>query len=71
MTNSQALKEAVKRWGKNAAVRDLGKKIASTPESRAAADAKLKELNALPDAEKKALRKERDAAHIVDRNVRG
>lgn len=62
MNGSQALKEAARRWGKNAAVKDLGAKLASTPESRAAARARLHELNKLPADQKKARRKERDEA---------
>jgi hypothetical protein len=60
MDVKQALKEAVTRWGKTAAVNDRGRKCASTPEKRAAAGAKLREMKALPDAEKKLRRKERD-----------
>jgi hypothetical protein len=60
MTKSQALKEAVKRWGKNAAVQDKGKERASTPERRAEAKARLRQFNALPEGEKKVRRKERD-----------
>jgi hypothetical protein len=47
MNRSQALKEAARRWGnKAAAVRDDGPSRPSSPELRAAASAKLKELNA-------------------------
>lgn len=62
MNRSQALKEAVKRWGNTACVQDRGAKLASTPESREAARTILRSINALPDAEKKARRKERDEA---------
>lgn len=44
MTAKQALAEAVKRWGDKAAVQDGGKRRASTPEQRAAAQAELAEL---------------------------
>lgn len=43
MNKTQALKEAVKRWGKKAIVRDEPK-LASTPEQRAEAGAKRKLL---------------------------
>lgn len=62
MNKTQALKEAVKRWGKDAAVQDKGAKLAGTPESRAAGRAALTVLNALTPEEKKAKRKERDDA---------
>lgn len=61
MNRSQALKEAVRLWGKNAAVRDEGASRASNPELRAAASAKLKELNAARTKdETKEQRKERE-----------
>lgn len=46
MTRNQALAEAVKRWGKKAAIQDGGKRRASTPEARARASSELKELRA-------------------------
>lgn len=46
MNRSQALKEAVRQWGKTAAVQDRGAGWPSSPELRAAASAKLKESNA-------------------------
>lgn len=46
-------------WGKTAAVRDDGKTRPSSPELRAAASAKLKEMNAAKATETKEQRKER------------
>jgi hypothetical protein len=46
MNRSQALKEAVRLWGKKAGVQDDGPTRPSSPELRAAASARLKELNA-------------------------
>lgn len=46
MNQRQALKEATKRWGKAAAIRDQ-KNCDATPESRAAAHKRLVELNAI------------------------
>lgn len=49
MTRAQALRKAIKLWGRTAAVRDDGPDLASTPERRAAAAQKLRELrNTLP-----------------------
>lgn len=60
MTKSQAVKEAVKRWGKEAVVIDE-RKFASTPEEREAAREERKRLLAtLTPEEKKARRKELD-----------
>lgn len=42
-TRKEALAEAVRRWGKRAAIRDEGKHRASTPEQRADARAALTE----------------------------
>lgn len=61
MNKSKALKEAVKRWGKNAGVQEQ-RNCDSTPESREAAKLKLGELNKLSPEEKKARRRERDDA---------
>jgi hypothetical protein len=59
MNRSQALEKAVRLWGKTAAVRDDGKSRPSSPELRAAAAAKLKEMNAVKATETKEQRKER------------
>lgn len=53
MTKSAALAEAVKRWGKQAAVQDNGKKAATTPESRAAAREARAELRGFITKENK------------------
>lgn len=58
-TTKQALVEAKRRWGKTAAVEDLGKR-AATKEKREQAKAKLAELNKLPKEERKATEKERN-----------
>ena len=47
MTNAQALRRAIKLFGKTAAVRDDGKKCASTHEHRTHARAELKRLREL------------------------
>lgn len=62
MNRTQAMKEAARRWGKNAAVRDTGRP--TSEDARKAASAKLPELRArykeaAPD-ERKARRKELD-----------
>lgn len=44
MTSAQALRKAIKLFGKNAAVRDEGKKFASTHEQRALSRKELKTL---------------------------
>lgn len=61
MTKSQALKEARRRFGPDAVVLDE-RRLASTPERRAEAREKLKELNALCTTHelRKQHRKERD-----------
>src|SRR5438046_783754 len=59
MNRSQALNEAVRLWGKNAAVRDDGKGRPSSPELRAKAAARLNEMNAVKATETKEQRKER------------
>ena len=62
MNKSQALKEAVRRWGDQAVVIDDGKRNASTPEERkAASDQRRHLLATLTSEEKKARRKELDA----------
>jgi len=70
MSARSALKEAIKRWGTSAAVRDSGLKRAGTPEARAAAKERVialnEEIRALEKAgkglsETRELRKERDA----------
>lgn len=64
MNRNQALQEAVRRWGKNASVQDAGKSRSGTEEQRKAANAKAKELRALPPStdieETRARRKELD-----------
>lgn len=60
MNRSQALKAAVRRWGKNAAVRDDGPKRASTPERRAEASELLKALRASIPKDRKPTREERE-----------
>lgn len=60
MNKSQALKEAKRRYGPDAVILDHGAKRASTPEERAIAHAKMREMNELSHEEKKARRKERD-----------
>lgn len=60
MTRSQALKEAVKRWGPKAIVRD-DRKCATTPESRKAASEKRQALlKSIKPEEKRARRNELD-----------
>lgn len=60
MTKSQALKEAVKRWGPKAIIRD-DRKCETTPESRKEATEKRHAiLKAITKEEKKARRKELD-----------
>ena len=44
MSKSAALKEAVRRWGKSAGVRDIGAKLSRTAEQRRAAREALMEL---------------------------
>ena len=46
MNTKQALKEAIRRFGKNAAVRDDGKACASTPDARKLAHDEIMRLNA-------------------------
>ena len=61
MTRSQALKEAVHRWGKLGCVEDRGAKRASNEEQRNAARAERKALlDSLTPEEKKARREELD-----------
>lgn len=56
MNRSQALKQAVGRWGKKAAVRDEGRK--TSPEIRAASLKRLAELRAMPEPRSPEVRKE-------------
>lgn len=49
MNKSQALKEAVRRWGKDAIIQDRGPRFASTPERRRAAQEARMELKAFRD----------------------
>lgn len=59
MTKQAAMKRAVKLWGKRAIIRDNGLKGARTPEQRATAQARYKELrDTLSPDEKKARREE-------------
>jgi hypothetical protein len=51
VNRAQALREAARRWGDNAAVEDKGKARATTPESRAQASAERTALRAKIDAE--------------------
>jgi len=60
MNRSQALKAAVLRWGKSAAVRDNGAAKASTPEQRAAAGAEGKALRLSIPQDRRPTREERD-----------
>lgn len=60
MNRSQALKEAVRRWGKTAAVRDDGPKRASNPERRAAASADLKQFRATIPKDQRPTREQRE-----------
>lgn len=60
MNKTQAMKEAAKRWGKDAVIIDKPK-LASTPEERAAAQQQRKHLrDTLTPEELKARRKEMD-----------
>lgn len=62
MNKSQALKEAVRLFGKDAVVIDDGPRRASNPENRAKAREEMKRLNALCITHelRKQYRKERD-----------
>lgn len=60
MNRSQALKAAVRRWGKNAAVRDDGPKRASTPERRAEATKQLVDLRASIPKDRRPTKEERE-----------
>lgn len=51
MTKTQALTEAVRRWGKSAAVQDRGKGAAIDPDVREQMRAELIALNKLPKPE--------------------
>jgi hypothetical protein len=61
MNRSQALKEAVRRWGKTAVVEDKGAALASTPERRAAAAAEGKRLRESMPKDRRLTREEREA----------
>lgn len=61
MNRSQALKEAVRRWGKNAAVEDKGAARASTPERRKAASAEGKRIRESIPKDRRPTREEREA----------
>lgn len=54
MNRAQALARATELWGKTAGIEDLGPKMASTPERRAAA---LSQLHAMTREERKANRR--------------
>ncbi len=54
MNKAQALAKAIELWGKTAGVHDLGPKMASTPERRAAA---LAQLHAMTREERRANRR--------------
>lgn len=69
MNRSQALKEAVRLFGKNAAVRDLGRKFATNEQERRAASAEYRRLvDSLGTEGKKQRRKELD--DLFARSVR-
>lgn len=59
-TKQQALKEAKRRWGKNAIVEDIGWKLASTKAQREAALQEMLEIRALPQEEQRQHRKRLD-----------
>lgn len=60
MNRSQALKEAVRLWGKTAAVRDGGKDRASTRERREAAAAEGKRIRLSIPAGQRPTREQRE-----------
>lgn len=60
MNRAQALKAAVRLWGKGGAVKDNGPKFASNPERRAAASEELKKVRAAIPKDRRPTREERD-----------